>query len=198
METERRNFTLDSLEVRRKAGEVPRIRGYAAVFDALSDDLGGFRERIDPGAFAGSIEGDVRGLFNHDPNFILGRTTSGTLRLWTDDHGLGYEAEPPATQWAKDLMVSIDRGDITNASFAFRTPPGGDEWQTKGGQTTRTLKTVELLDVSTVTFPAYPQASAAVRAYEDYRKGQKDPGDPRPSGYNRGAKTRQFRAELYS
>lgn len=141
----------------------PRITGYAAVFNSPSDDLGGFREIIRPGAFTKTIqEGDVRGLWNHNPDYVLGRTKSGTLKLLEDEVGLRFELTPPDTQWARDAMTTIRRGDVDQMSFAFRVVR--DDWTNADGQTTRYLGEVKLFDISPVTFPAYPQTSAQVRA----------------------------------
>lgn len=142
------------------------ITGHAAVFDQLSDDLGGWRERIAPGAFARAIQrDDVRALWNHSPMYVLGRTAARTLRLSEDDHGLAVEVDPPAgVSWVADLMHSIERGDVTQMSFGFRTIL--DEWDLNGPLPVRTLREVELFDVSPVTFPAYPQTDVAVRMSE--------------------------------
>jgi len=153
-----------NLELREPDGEPVRIVGYAAVFNQMSGDLGGFREVVAPGAFADSLADDVRALWNHDSKFILGRTTNGTLALEEDEHGLLVVIIPPDTQWARDLTVSIRRGDVTQMSFGFRVPEGGDTWETReDGTLLRTLRRVELIDVSPVTFPAYIQTSVAVR-----------------------------------
>ena len=161
---ETRAFELTELRVIDDEERGPRIEGYAAVFDQFSEDLGGFREKIRQGAFSKTLqEADVRGLVNHDPNYVLGRTKSATLRLWEDREGLAIEVDPPDTQWARDLMVSVRRGDIDQMSFGFKTIR--DKWQQdEAGQVTRELIELGLYDVSVVTFPAYPQTSAQVRA----------------------------------
>src|SRR5690625_3155533 len=108
--TERRYH---AVEMRMEGGDSPRIVGYAAKFDRASGDLGGFTEIIRRGAFAKTIqEADVRALWNHDSNYVLGRSKSGTLRLVEDDEGLRIEVDPPDTQWARDLVKSIERGDV--------------------------------------------------------------------------------------
>jgi HK97 family phage prohead protease len=140
------------------------IVGYAAVFNQLSEDLGGFREIVLPGAFTNALEADVRALFNHDPSQILGRTTAGTLVLSEDDIGLRYEISPPDTQYAKDLLVSIDRGDVAESSFSFRAVE--ESWRNPTESQplpVRILHEVNLFDVSPATFPAYPTTSAQVR-----------------------------------
>lgn len=164
METERRAYCLQELRADVEPGQAPMIRGYAAVFDQLSEELGGFREKIQRGAFAANLAGaDVRALFNHDPNLVLGRTKSGTLRLQEDIHGLRIEIDPPDTQAARDLMTSMQRGDIDQMSFGFQVIR--DHWETDPeGKVTRTLLDVRLFDVSPVTYPAYPQTQVGVRS----------------------------------
>lgn len=141
-----------------------RIVGYAAVFNQLSEEMWGFRETIEPGTFRRTIaEGaDVRALMNHDPNLILGRTRSGTLFLTEDDIGLRYEIAPPDTQYAHDLLISLERGDINQSSFGFRMVK--ERWETREDENIRFLMDVDLFDISPVTFPAYPQTSAEARA----------------------------------
>ena len=159
---EKRTFAAKELRVYRDNGD-PSIVGYAAVFDSLSDELWGFREKIAPGAFAKTIqEADIRALFNHDPNFVLGRTKSGTLSLEEDEIGLSIEVQPPDTQWARDLTTSIERGDVSQMSFGFETIR--DSWQTVDEESIRTLEEVSLFDVSPVTFPAYPQTTVQTRS----------------------------------
>ena len=115
-QVERRFFAHTEFRVSGE-NEPRKINGYGAVFDSPSENLGWsteLREEIDPHAFDGVLASnpDVRGLFNHDSNFVLGRTTAGTMRLSVDARGLAYEIDPPDTQFARDLMVSMRRGDI--------------------------------------------------------------------------------------
>lgn len=157
---ERRAFSVTELRV--AEGDAPKITGYAAVFNSFSVDLGGFVERIRPGAFSKTVmKADVRALWNHDPNYVLGRTKSGTLKLEEDAKGLRIEIEPPDTQWATDLVKSIKRGDVDQMSFGFRAIT--DEWTKENGKQVRELIEVELFDVSPVTFPAYKATKVGVR-----------------------------------
>ena len=155
------------IELRVEGGDTPKIVGHAAVFNKWSEDLGGFREKIASGAFTKTIkEGDIRALFNHDANFVLGRNKAGTLTLEEDKKGLKVSIDPPDAQWARDLTTSIERGDITQMSFGFRTIK--DQWTTPkdGKDNQRELLEVELFDVSPVTFPAYPQTDVGVRSLD--------------------------------
>ena len=147
-------------ELRVEGDESPKIRGYAAVFGELSENLGGFREKISAGAFAKSLDADVRALWNHDPGVVLGRTKSGTLRLEEDERGLFVEIDPPTE--ARSYIESIQRGDVDQMSFGFRVVK--DAWEQTDDYSIRTLIEVDLFDVSPVTFPAYPQTSVAIRS----------------------------------
>lgn len=177
MQIERRSFVLDNLtvETRAEEGSKPKIVGHAAVFNTLSGDLGGFREQIAPGAFTRAIqEDDVRALFNHDPNIILGRNKSGTLQLSEDEKGLRIELDPPDTQAARDLMVLMERGDVTQMSFAFSVRANGQNWGEDGeGRAIRTLTDLRLYDVSPVVYPAYPETDVALRSFEAWKDEQK-------------------------
>jgi len=171
MKMERRAFDLSELEVRSDE-DFKKIRGYAAVFDKLSLPLYGFREKIRRGAFLESIQkDDIRALWNHDPNYVLGRNKAGTLLLEEDERGLRIDITPPDAQWAKDLMKSIERKDISQMSFGFETQT--DTWDKSDEKNVvRTLEKVRLFDVSPVTFPAYTQTSVGIRSakevYEEY------------------------------
>ncbi|WP_067986221.1 HK97 family phage prohead protease [Neptuniibacter pectenicola] len=152
-----------------------KIIGYGSVFDSRSENLGGFREVIAPGAFDSVLDDDVRALFNHDHNFVLGRTKSGTLSLVVDEKGLRYEITPPDTQTVRDLLIEpLRRNDIDQSSFAFSVARGGEEWdEDEDGVIVRTItKFSRLYDVSPVTFPAYPEAGAAVRSLEAWKREQ--------------------------
>jgi HK97 family phage prohead protease len=161
---ERRYLSANDIEVRRADKEPVTITGYAAVFNSFSEDLGGFREIIRPGAFQRSIAGgaDVRALVDHDPAKILGRTKSGTLKVSEDTRGLRFEVTLPDTTAARDLLVSMERGDVSGCSFGFRVEKDGDLWRNEQGKAVRELHHVDVFDVSVVTYPAYTAADAQV------------------------------------
>ncbi len=185
---ERRTVELD--EIRMDDDETERtIVGHAALFNTFSVDLGGFREQIAPSAFRKTLkDSDVRALFNHNPDYVLGRTKAGTLKLKEDDIGLAFKLRVPDTSWARDLLVSMERGDINQMSFGFRVVK--DSWDEVNGEVIRTLLEVRLFDVSIVTFPAYPQTEAQIRSLIDalqlYLPG-KEPPSQRHSSVRQGA-----------
>lgn len=160
-EKERRAFPV---EVRKEGDEPRKIVGYAAKFDTESQLLGWFREVIRPGAFEKALESsDVRALWNHNDDYVLGRTKSGTLSLRQDDVGLWIEIEPPDTQWARDLMLSIERGDVDQMSFAFSDVT--DRTTDDGDVVLRELLEIRALyDVSPVTYPAYEDTEVFLRS----------------------------------
>ena len=151
-EIEERTVSVDVAELEARGRTVV---GYAAIFDTLSHDLGGFRERIAPGAFSEVLasDPDVRALLNHDPSQVLGRTRSGTLRLSEDERGLRFELDLPESR--ADVREAVARGDLDGASFRFKVGPGGQTWQGD----TRTLTRIDsLLDASLATYGAYEGA----------------------------------------
>jgi len=165
MSQERRG--LDRIvELRVDTDAPPQLVGYAAIFGQRTTIAGMFHEQIDPGAFRDAVgEDDVRALFNHDPNFLLGRSAAGTLRLSEDATGLRYEIDMPDTQVGRDVLTSVKRGDIRGSSFAFDVV--GDVWTnpTRSGELpVRTITKARLFDVSPVTFPAYEQTSVSARS----------------------------------
>lgn len=154
-----------------------KLRGYAIVFNSLSLDLGGFRERIMPEAVSRTLSEnlDVRALVDHDSSKIVGRTRAGTLRLKADGHGLGIVIEPPNTTVARDILESIYRGDVTGMSFAFRTLK--DDWHIEDGEPIREVLDMRISEVSIVSFPAYPDtdvqvAQRALQGFMTTRKGK--------------------------
>jgi HK97 family phage prohead protease len=160
----------EATELRADDGDSPKIVGYAAVYEKRSSRLGDFHEVIEPGAFSDSIkEDDIRALWNHDSNLVLGRNKSGTLALSEDKKGVRIEIDPPA--WATAQMEMIRRGDVDQMSIGFRTIE--DKWETVDGKNIRTLVKAELFDVSPVTFPAYPQTEVAVRSLEEWQESQR-------------------------
>jgi len=148
--------------------ESRRIVGYAAVFDTPTDIAGLFREQFAPGAFARAIaRDDIRALIDHDPTLILGRNRAGTLNLAEDTKGLRVDIDPPETQAARDLMVSIERGDVSGMSIGFIARR--QDWDDAQDPPLRTIHEAELLDVSAVTFPAYPTTEVGLRSLERVR-----------------------------
>jgi len=189
MEIERRCIDFDelpecelTLEARANGTQV--LTGYAAVYNRLSLPLreGGsaFREVIRPGAFDRILtrqrgKQDVVALLNHDSNMILGRTSSGTLELSSDDKGLRYTVTPPDTQVGRDTLELVRRRDLRGSSFAFAVDEKGQHWTSDEQGSLREIRDVSMLaDVSVVLTPAYPASSVAVaqRSYEAWLASQ--------------------------
>ena len=161
------------LEVREgESGDGMTLTGYAALFNSWSEDLGGFREQIAPGAFKRSLKSrnDVKLLWNHETGEVLGSTRAGTLRLTEDERGLRVEASLPDTQRGRDAKVLIERGDVSGFSFGFSVAERGDTWNSEGNE--RTLKAVRLFEVSLTPFPAYTSTNgtASVRGLDKIAK----------------------------
>lgn len=168
---ERRTLSMSTqrIEVRAAEGSPATLIGYASVFNSATD-IGWFDEQVQPGAFARSLaEGDdIRALFNHDIDQIIGRRSAGTLRLSEDATGLRVEIDLPDTTVARDLAANIAVGNIDGMSFGFRVRE--ESWELgdekTGQRDLRKLLDVELVEVSAVTFPAYPDTSIAKRSRE--------------------------------
>lgn len=165
MSTPRKEYRIFQTTVRAKA-DSPQIEGYAAVFN-VSADLGFLTERIAPGAFSRAIaeKQDVRCLFNHDPNNVLGRTKSGTLALSEDNTGLSYVCDMPDTQIGRDVHTMITRGDVDQCSFGFIVTKEEVTYN-DDGSCTRQIQDCDLFDVSPVTYPAYESTSVEARSNE--------------------------------
>ncbi len=140
------------------------LRGHAAVFGQYAE-LPGHLEALSDTAFRAVLNDkttDVRALFNHDPSMLLGRQSSGTLRVGVDSKGLPFEVDLPNTTAGNDVRELAERGDLTGASFGF--VPGEDEWSSHEGRRLRTHTSVaRLVDVSPVTFPAYDGTDVSLR-----------------------------------
>lgn len=171
LKMERRFFK--GAQVRASKGDKPQISGYASVFGeeyVLYDD-GGYRivETIQEGAFARVLKEkqDVRCLFNHEPDNVLGRTTNQTLRMSQDDKGLEFENDLDLrTTVGQNVQAFIDRGDVTGCSFAFTVSKQSWSEEKADGKTisTRVIEEFEqLFDVGPVTYPAYEATSVASR-----------------------------------
>ena len=144
------------------------IRGYAIVFNRLSEHLGFFREQIAPEAVTRTLTDkvDLRALVDHDTARILGRLSAGTLRAQADAHGLLVEIDPPDTTSGHDIVESIRRRDVSGMSFAFQSLD--DDWDRTTDPPTRTVLDMIVREVSIVTFPAYPQTEVALRSLRAY------------------------------
>jgi HK97 family phage prohead protease len=168
---ERRMFSTE-FRAERTDGQPTKLVGYCAVFNTPAD-LGFFTEVIKPGAFTRTLsEGcDVRALFNHNADIVLGRTKdggkTGTLSLSEDNTGLKFSVDMPDTQAARDLMTLVERGDVDQCSFGFCIRE--QNWTAitdADGDTTevREILDVDLMDASVVTYPAYPTTSVEARS----------------------------------
>ena len=155
-----------------EGGEKKSLRGYAAKFDSLSVPLFGFREKIKRGAFKESLkDNNVRALWNHNTDIVLGSTKNGTLRLEEDDKGLRFDLDLPETQAGRDAAITVSRGDVEGMSFAFGVQK--EEWdESDPKDVIRTLIKLDLHEVSPTAFPAYTKTSVVARSvkddYEDY------------------------------
>lgn len=160
----------------REIGEVPHISGYFAVFDSVYDIAPGMSETITPGAFAGTLDGDIRALTNHDTTLVLGRTAAGTLELREDGTGLyGDIAVNPNDSDAMNTWARVQRGDVTQCSIGFEIireetethPDGSVRW---------IIREVKLYEVSVCTFPAYAETNVQARSRQrdDIRARQLD------------------------
>ena len=162
MKHETRNFEAD-FELRAE-GDGMTFVGYAAKFNSPSEDLGGFIETIEPGAFRKSLRSrnDVKLLVNHDTGRVLASSRAGTMKLFEDEVGLRVEASLPNTTDGRDMAELLKRGDLNKMSFGFSVMK--DSWNSD--MTQRTLKSVKLFETSIVAFPAYAETEAMVRSLD--------------------------------
>lgn len=162
-----RRSTIATPELR-EVGAAKVARGYAALFNVRTDIGGYFTEMILPGAFSESLQSaDVRALIDHDSGRVIGRTSSGTLRLSEDDKGLFVEIDLPDTTDGRDLAALLERGDISGMSFGFQVTH--DEWDETGDIPARTIHQIKIFEVSAVAFPAYDDTTLALRSLDAAR-----------------------------
>ena len=142
-----------------------KLSGYAAIFNSEAD-LGGFVEVVRNGAFRKSLEGgtNIRALYHHQGDALLGTTRGGTLKLKEDANGLTFELALPDTTHGRDLAILVDRGDVAGCSFGFRVRDGGDRWEQRGGQLVRELLDVDLVEITLTADPAYQDTTVAMRS----------------------------------
>lgn len=163
---EERRTSWGGIELRAENRDGVRvIRGHAAVFEKYSQNLGGFVEKIAKGAFIESLNSkDIRAIWSHNVDLPLGRTSNKTLKLWEDDFGLAFELELPDTTLGRDGYTSIERGDVNAMSFGFSVIE--DEWKRgeSGKPHERTLRKIDLFEISPVVFPAYEQTQVSTRS----------------------------------
>jgi uncharacterized protein len=161
-------FEADGLEVRKSPEGKQTLVGYAVRWDKLSVPIyGSFRERVRTGAFAQSLkENNIRALWNHNSDFVLGSTRAKTMTLIEDDKGLRFEIILPDTQTGRDAAITVERGDVDGMSFGFNTRK--QEWdETDPKNVIRTLVDVDLREISPTPFPAYPQTKVGIRSVDD-------------------------------
>ncbi len=158
-------FTLQELRTSGDKDSLFYMRGYGAVYDSWSLDLGGFRERLLPGAFDEVLSSDphVLHVIDHDTSRVLSTTRNGTLTLTSDTHGLNFYSRVAKTSYAADLQVSLERRDIDQSSFAFTV--GEDDWRYLEDEdiVERDVHRVKgLFDITTCAMGAYPATVSAL------------------------------------
>ena len=177
IQRELRYMPFENWEVREEGEQAPRLEGHASVFDQETEIFGLWREKVAPGAFKKTIkEHDIRALWNHNTDMVLGRNKAKTLELSEDTKGLRTVIHPPDTQVGRDAVTSIKRGDVTQMSIAFETIK--QEWyipEDKRELPLRTLREAKLYDVSPVTFPAFEGTSISARGEGVLPDGEIDP-----------------------
>lgn len=151
------------IQLETRADGLPVVVGHAAVFNEIESG-GWFREQVAPGAFTDSLKtDDIRALWNHDTAIVLGRNTAGTLKLWEDKKGLAVEITPPDTTLARDLIKTIERGDVSQMSFGFQVKKA--TWiEEEDADDLRILNEIKLWEVSPVTFPFYKSTDVGIKA----------------------------------
>ena len=152
-----------TVEVREGPNGTATITGYGIVFNSDSENLGGFIEQVDPGSVTKTLaEADIRGIANHDSNWLLGRRKSGTARFTADTIGVRYEIDvnlrdPDGVR----AVEKVRRGDWDGSSFCFETLQESWDWDATPAR--RRLLEIKIVEMGPVTFPAYPDSTATAR-----------------------------------
>jgi HK97 family phage prohead protease len=163
-----------------------KLVGRAASYGVRSHDLGGFIEVLEPGCFERSLTErpsgmpDVCAYYDHEPGNLLGRTSSGTLRLWTSEAGLEFELDLPDTQLGRDVRELVGRGDLKGCSFGMII--NDQDWHLGEGLPLRRILDVDLIEVSIVATPAYPETELALRALAEVLDAQARAADEAAEG----------------
>lgn len=170
----RRSVTASACFKTRGEGEELIIEGYFAKFNTEAEGWPGYFEQIDPHAFDGETDGDVRALLDHQTHIVLGRTKAGTLQLKIDEIGLwGRLTINPNDREALDAYERVKRGDVDQCSFGFDII--AEEYVNgEDGSLHCTLQKVKLYEVSICTFPFYPDTEVEARKqdFENMKKRQ--------------------------
>lgn len=162
----RQTRTFDSRFAARKEEDGRHIEGYFAVFGSVYELWPGVTESIDPHAFDGALDDDIRCLIDHETRLVIGRTTAGTLALRVDGHGLfGSGLINEKDTDATNLYARVERGDVNQCSFGFDILEEESE-TSADGSVHYTIKKVRLYEVSIVTFPAYKDTGVEARKAE--------------------------------
>ncbi len=168
MNSELRTFAVPDLRYLPAAdGNPTRIQARALIYDAVSEDMGGWREVFSEGSV--ELDPDLRMLYDHNTSNVIGRLSAGTLDAMDDGSGIVATGYPPDTGWARDLLVSMERGDINQMSFRFLALEDDIVWVPSetadgGGYVLRTVTRAKVSEISVVAIPAYPQTVALARA----------------------------------
>ena len=180
MELERRCLTADEapeceLVIEARSSGREAIRGLAIPYNRLSLDLGGFRERILPGAFDKILSrqrgrGEILSYYNHNSDLLLGRESAGTLEIIADDRGISYVVEPPDTTAGRDVLALVRSRNLRGSSFAFTVGQKGERFTNdENGKAIREIVEASgLYEVGPVNVPAYGSATSAVVAQRSY------------------------------
>lgn len=162
---EQRVLNMKDVKTREEGGK-RYLEGYFAVFGETYQVFDGWVETIERGAFARYLATgeDVKVLWNHDTNIVLGATGNGTASLREDEKGLYGSVEINENdQDAVNAYARIARGDVSGCSFGFDVARQEEWWDDDGVYHTKLTEIDPLYEVSACTFPAYKATSISAR-----------------------------------